>query len=201
MNGSNAIRPPVPLAGVQRHAVPLARDPHERAERRHLATRMSPPEMSPERASCYMRSRRATGGRPTTPCDVAITRRRDSEADPDLSDENQSVQRWVRCRCSRSEPGDHPGPAFHHRSGEPQCPQAMLSPRAPWPPKRLGGKGLERHGRRASLQPPPAGSGPRPHPGVVDPRLAQPLAEASSVARRLSRTRPRNAEAFVGLPG
>jgi hypothetical protein len=101
------------------------------------------------------------------------------------------VRRRVSCRCSRPVSGAHPGQALHRRSGEQRDPQVVRASRATRPPKRPGGKGHERYGRRASLQPPPAGSPVRRAlSAVVDPRLARPPAEASCVAGRLSRTRP-----------
>lgn len=147
----------MPLAGVQRHAVPLARDPHENG-----------PRAAPGQLGCH---------HPNEPrgasLDAAIASRDRWSSEPlavlpprasgqweghMAISRRASVRRWVCCSCGRPD--------------------------------------TRRCGRRASLQPPPAGRSVRGvAPVVVDPRLAQPLAEASSVARRLSRTRPRDAEA------
>jgi hypothetical protein len=152
MNGFTAIRPSVPLAGVQRHAVPLARDPHETGLALLSGHRVSPPE-EPRAASLHAASasRNRWSSNPLRCRHRAASGRWGEETW--RSAVERRMRRRVRCRCSRPD--------------------------------------TRRCGRRASLQPPPAGVPVRRVvSAVVDPRHARPPAEASSVAGRLSRTRP-----------
>lgn len=85
-----------------------------------------------------MRSRRATGGRPT-PCGVATTRRRDNGAESDRSVSELRAPRRVRCRCSRPEPGDPPGHSHSPPKRQAARPaEGCCRSQAPIPPKWSG---------------------------------------------------------------